>query len=119
MVIPIEVNKVDLAIRRMLAKSEERMMTQTVAQLVEASKALNADEKLQLFDALWDQHEPLEAEDFELAAEESSELDRRREELRQSPDTAVSFEEGQKFLAEIRASRRTTRSATLRTNSRI
>jgi putative addiction module component (TIGR02574 family) len=80
-------------------------VTQTVAQLVEASKRLSVDEQIELFDALWDLLEPSEAEDFELSSEQHSEIDRRREELRRNPETAVTFEEGQKLMAQIRAGR--------------
>jgi putative addiction module component (TIGR02574 family) len=78
-------------------------MSQSVSQLLEASKALSAEEQMELFDALWEVIDQYAAPDeFGLTPEQRVELDRRWEEHVQHPENAISWEEGKAKLAALR-----------------
>jgi putative addiction module component (TIGR02574 family) len=78
-------------------------MSQTVTQLVEATKALSVEEQLQLFDALWEIIDEYAApDDFVLTPEQRAELKRRSEAHRLHPETAISWEDGKARLAALR-----------------
>lgn len=78
-------------------------MSETVLQLVKASKALSAEEQMQLFDALWEIVDEYAAPDaFELTSEQRAELDRRWEQHVRHPESAIPWEEGKARLATLR-----------------
>lgn len=78
-------------------------MSPTVAKLVEASQALSVEDRMELFDALWDMVDvPAGTVEFELSPEDRAELDRRWEAYRQNPETAVGWEEAKRRMSAIR-----------------
>jgi putative addiction module component (TIGR02574 family) len=78
-------------------------MSQTVTQLVEATKALSIDEQLELFDALWELIDEHAVPDIcELSAGQAAELDRRWEDHIRQPESAIGWEEGKSRLAALR-----------------
>lgn len=78
-------------------------MSETVLQLVEASKSLSVEELMELFDALWeivDEHAAPDA--FELTPVQRTELDRRWEQHLRHPESAIPWEEAKARLAALR-----------------
>ncbi len=69
-------------------------MTQAVQQLLEASKALSLEERLELVDGLWQNLGPLDgAEEFELSVADQQELQERRNDWREHPETSLTLEQ--------------------------
>jgi putative addiction module component (TIGR02574 family) len=78
-------------------------MSPAVAELVEASKALSVEDRWTLFEALHDLvSEPFGDEELHIPPDLQAELERRWNDYRQRPETAVGWEEAKARLAALR-----------------
>ncbi len=69
-------------------------MTQAVQQLLEASKLLSLEERLDLVNGLWQGLGPNDdAEEFELSAADQRELQKRLDDWREHPETSLTLEQ--------------------------
>jgi len=87
-------------------KAEECTMNEAMKQILAASLQLNDRDRRELADAIADTLEIVDCDlENSISPEFRTELNRRRQELKNSPEIAVSAEEGLRRMTAIRPSR--------------